>query len=109
MKKFIFVTLLLLSNAYAGNKSSAFKIICMPMKPQIDQYNCIQSVRMYEYYDDNALGVCASMSANEDKIFCMESIGDTDFTKTETDLCTAMVSTAEKQDCLNSHGSVHNP
>jgi hypothetical protein len=107
MKYFMFTFLLILGSANAGERSSALKIICMPMNAKPEFYNCIQTIAKYTYFEDNALKICATMTANTDKVDCMDTVGNVAFTNEEIKLCAAALSDIEKQDCLNAHGSVH--
>lgn len=109
MKSFIFTILLLLGTAHAGDRNLAIKMICMPMNPKPEFYNCIETLRYHTYFESQSLAVCASMSLNADKIFCMESVAEITFEKAETNLCASKTSDVDKQDCLNNSGKEYQP
>lgn len=109
MKTCILSLLLVISSAYAGDRTNGLKIICLPMKTQPEFYNCIATLRQFQYFNEDALIICATMNTNTQKIDCMESIGDAAFNKDETNLCAVLTVDSDKQDCLNSHGTVYEP
>lgn len=109
MKAFLITVSLFLSVAYAGDRTSAYNAICKPMVFETERAKCLAKVKNYHYFDDRGLGFCKSLTFDNDRVSCMEIIGDKVYEGYEMDHCLNKTFESERIECLNENGTHHTP
>ncbi|MDO9182985.1 MAG: hypothetical protein Q7U04_11285 [Bacteriovorax sp.] len=109
MKIALFLALLFLDLAYAGDKTTAYNLVCKPMSFETDRNNCIFKISKYLYFDNKALGICADINFDSNKISCLEVIGNKVYEGYEMNMCLNETFESKKLECLNRLGSIYSP
>lgn len=106
MKILLAFTFALASMAsFAGDRNTAYNVICKPMAFESDRSRCVAQIRNYNYFDDNALAICASFPFNNTKMECLSYIADKRYEAYEIDTCRNATFESEKLACLRDNGS----
>ncbi|MDD4975307.1 MAG: hypothetical protein PHY93_13190 [Bacteriovorax sp.] len=109
MKSFLITISLLVGVAQAGDRTTAYNIICKPMTFESERNNCLSKIRNYSYFDNRALGICAAVTFDSNKISCLNVIGDKAYEEYEMDKCVNETFESKKLDCLHKLGTIYNP
>ena len=109
MKSFLITISLLLSVAHAGDRSSAYNLICKPMTFENDRNNCLARIKNYSYFDNKALNICAALVFDADKLSCLDLMADKTYEAYEIDKCEHETFESKKLECLHDNGTVYNP
>jgi hypothetical protein len=109
MKSFLITLSLLVGVARAGDRTTAYNIICKPMTFESDRNNCLAKIRNYSYFDNRALGICAAITFDSNKVSCLDVIGDKAYEGYEMDKCVNETFESRKLDRLHELGTIYNP
>lgn len=109
MKSFLITLSLLLGIAHAGDRTTAYNMICKPMTFESDRDNCLSRIRNYSYFDNRALGICAAVTFDSNKVSCLDIIGDRAYEGYEMDKCVNETFESKKLECLHEMGTIYNP
>ena len=109
MKSFIISISLLLGIAYAGDRTSAYNMICKPMTFETERLNCQSRIKNFTFFDTRALKICASFTFDNDKLSCLDLIGDKSYDGFEMDKCEHEAFDVNKLKCLHESGTIYNP
>lgn len=109
MKTFLISVSLFLSVAHAGDRNSAYNLICKPLTFESDRASCMNRVKNYSYFDDRALKMCKAATFDDNKVACLDLIGDKAYEDFEMNNCINQTFESKKMDCLQESGSPYNP
>jgi hypothetical protein len=108
-KVIIILLSLTASLASAGNLGDAVRAVCNPMQSKPDFYQCALALRGHSYFETKPLQICASLTLNSDKSFCLKTIGDITYDEEETATCIEKKTDSEKIQCLIQLGHNYYP
>jgi len=108
MKKIIlFVVLTLVSTlSMAADRNEAFNTICKNLYNQSSQLTCMKTIKLFNFFHDDALKVCSQLYNETSKIACLSNIGDKDFEVYEIQQCGSLYNDAGKLTCLQENGTI---
>jgi hypothetical protein len=104
-KAFITFTVLFSSFAFAGDRNSAYQMICKNLSFESDRVKCAAQIKPFNYFDDRALELCTTFSFDSEKLKCLENIADKTYEAYETELCAAASFNSRKLECLKENGT----
>ena len=105
MKSLIVFAALLTSFAtFAGDRNTAYEVVCRDMSFESDRTKCIQVIKPFNYFDDRALQICPLMAFDSKKIECLGYIGDKRYEAYEVEACRNATFESEKLKCLRDNG-----
>jgi hypothetical protein len=107
MKSFIISISLLLGVAYAGDRTTAYNMICKPMTFESQRLNCQSRIKDFTFFDTRALKICAHFTFEKDKLSCLDLIGDKSYDIYEIDKCENEAFDVKKLKCLNESGTIY--
>ena len=106
--KFLLPLIFLFSfSLFAGDRSSAYNIICKPLAFESDRNKCISQIKPFNYFDDQGLRLCASFSFISTKLDCLNLIADKVYDSYEMDSCVNATFDSEKLKCLKDNGTAY--
>lgn len=109
MKSLLIVISLFLGVANAGDRSRAYNVVCKPMTFDSQRNECISKIKPFNYFDNIALQVCASIQFDSNKISCLGVIGNKSYEVYEADSCLRQPFELSKMQCLEEMGSPYDP
>ncbi len=101
----VFMTLIASTLAFAGDRNTAYEVVCKNMSFESDRNRCIQVIRPFNYFDDGALQICPLMAFDSKKNECLGYIGDKIYAAYEVETCRNATFESEKLKCLRENGS----
>jgi uncharacterized Fe-S cluster protein YjdI len=96
-------------NVQAGDRTSAYNAICKPMPFETNRNECMAKVKLYNYFDNRALGICAALAFDSGKMSCLDLIGNKTYEGYEMDSCIHQTFESKKLECLQENGSIYQP
>ena len=109
MKSFLVMISLLLGVAHAGDRTTAYNLICKPMTFESERKNCLSRIINYSYFDNRALRICAAITFDSQKLSCLDLIADKEYEGYEMDRCVHETFESRKLECLHDSGTIYNP
>lgn len=104
--KYIALFLLLLSSlAFAGDRNTAYNMICKPMSFESERTKCLNVIKPFNYFNDDALQMCANFNFDSKKLECLGYIGDKSYEFYEIDTCRNTTFDSERLNCLRNNGT----
>jgi hypothetical protein len=76
---------------------------------ETDRANCMSIVKRYSYFDDRGLQLCVKLNFDNNKLACMQIIGDKVYESFEMDSCVNQTFDTQKVQCLQDNGTPYNP
>lgn len=104
MKMLIVFLTLISSVAMAGDRNTAYGMVCKDLTYESDRTRCVDTIRPFGYFDDQALGICAAFTFDSNKIQCLGFIGGKQYDAYEIDACRNATFDSEKLNCLKKNG-----
>lgn len=101
----VFAALLVSIAVFAGDRNTAYEVVCRNMSFESDRAKCVQVIRPFHYFDDDALQICPLMAFDSRKIECLSYIGDKRYEAYEIEVCRNATFESEKLKCLRENGS----
>jgi hypothetical protein len=104
--KLLIITLALISSTtvFAGDRNSAYNMICKPMTFESDRDECLAAIQPHHYFDDTALRICNSFTFSSTKIECLGYIADKTYEAYEVNACRDAAFDSDKLQCLRASG-----
>lgn len=109
MKMLIVLLTMTSSLAFAGDRNTAYGMVCKDLSFESDRNRCVETIRPYSYFNDQALGICANFTFDSNKIQCLGYIGGKQYDAYEIDLCKNATFDSDKLACLRTNGRPVNP
>jgi hypothetical protein len=100
----ILLTLSLSAFAFAGDRNTAYEVVCKNMTFETDRNECIRIIRPFNYFDDRALQLCEYFNFDSVKRECLGYIGDKNYASYEMTTCENATFDSEKLRCLRDNG-----
>lgn len=97
------------SLSFAGDRNTAYNLVCKPMAFESDRTKCTNTIKNFNYFDDQALQMCNNFSFNSTKTECLSYIGNKSYEFYEIDTCKNTTFDSERMNCLRNSGSPMNP
>ncbi|MBC7713992.1 MAG: hypothetical protein H7177_11680 [Rhizobacter sp.] len=105
MKLLIVICALLASvSVFAGDRNTAYEVICKPMSFESDRTRCVAAIKPHNYYNDDALQICTIFTFDSTKIECLGYIADKTYEAYEIDTCRNGTFDSDKLQCLRTNG-----
>jgi len=104
MKMLIVLMTLISSIAFAGDRNTAYNMVCRNMTYESDRNRCIETIRPHDFFDDEALGICANFTFDSNKTQCLSYIAGKKYEAYEIDACKNSTFDSEKLTCLRNNG-----
>jgi hypothetical protein len=111
MKISLFVTIILALTtqlSFAADQNQAYELVCKPLPFASDRAACTTMIRKYNFFQDEALNMCVSLSFSSDIVKCTESIGNKTYLAFEITECSNENFESGKMKCLATSGTVSN-
>lgn len=102
---FVLSALLLSFSTFAGDRNSAYEVVCKNMSFESDRAKCIQVIKPFTYFDDGALAICPNFPFYSTQNECLGYIGNKRYEAYEIETCRNTVFDSEKLRCLRDNGS----
>lgn len=104
MKMLIVLLTMTSSLAFAGDRNTAYNMVCKDLSFESDRNKCVETIRPYGYFDDQALAMCANFTFDSNKIQCLGFIGGKQYEAYEIDTCRNTTFDSDKLACLRTNG-----
>lgn len=104
MKILIVLLTMASSLAFAGDRNTAYNMICKDLSFESDRNKCINIIRPHSYFDDQALAICADFSFDSTKTQCLGYVAGKQYDRYEIDTCKNATFDSEKLTCLRVNG-----
>lgn len=104
MKTLIVLLTMTSSLAFAGDRNTAYNLICRDLTFESERNNCIEIIRPHSYFDDQALAICADFTFDSDKTKCLGLIGGKQYDAYEIEACKNTTYDPDKLTCLRVNG-----
>ena len=101
----VFLSILTSTAILAGDRTTAYEVVCKNMSFESDRNKCIQVIRPFNYFDDEAVYICPLMAFDSKKIECLSYIGDKRYEGYEVETCRNATFESEKLRCLKENGN----
>ena len=105
---FVFAVLLTSMTAFAGDRNTAYEVVCKNMSFESDKARCIQVIKPFTYFDDGALSICPVFPFASTQMECLGYVGNKRYEAYEVESCRNAVFDSEKLRCLRENGSISN-
>ena len=108
MKKMIFLVVFVLASSlsFAGDRNDAFNAICKGLYSESTQLTCMQTIKKYNFFNNEALKICSVLYNDSSKVACLMNIGDKDFEAFEIQQCGVLYNDSAKLDCFKDNGTI---
>ena len=108
MKKAILCLVMILVSTltFAADRNTTYETICKGLYNQTSQLDCMQTVKTFTFFSDDALKICSALYNESTKITCLTDIGDKDYEAFEIEQCGAIYNDSGKLDCLKGNGTL---
>ena len=108
MKILSIFAILLMTQAFAGDRTSAYEAICRHFAFESERDQCAAQIRPYNYFEDAALEICTTFSFNSTKMECLRNIGGKQYEPFEIERCRDTPFDSGKLSCLRNSGTPYN-
>lgn len=106
MKTFLMMTALLFSSvSFAGDRTTAYNVICKNLSFESERNKCVAQIRPFNFFNDQALALCATFAFDSKRLECLGYIADKDYEAYEMDTCINATFDSEKLECLKINGA----
>lgn len=102
----IMMSILSTTATFAADRQAAYDVICKEQR--MYQEECFKTVKEFEFYQNEALELCAGFIQNHHKIKCLSHIGDKAYSTYELHHCGSIRYSVERLKCLKENGSYGN-
>ena len=108
MKKVILLAVMALVStiSFAADRNGAYNTICKSLYNESMQLSCMQTVKTFTFFNDDALKICSALYNDSQKVACLTDIGDKDFEIFEIQQCGGLYNDSTKLECLQGNGTV---
>ena len=104
MKMLIVLLTMTSSLAFAGDRNTAYNMVCRDLTFESDRNRCVEIIRPHSYFDDQALAMCAAFTFDSNKTQCLGFIGGKQYDGYEIDACKNTTFDSDKLTCLRVNG-----
>lgn len=104
MKMLIVLLTMTSSLAFAGDRNTAYNMVCRDLTFESDRNRCVEIIRPYSYFNDEALAICAGFTFDSNKTQCLGFIGGKQYDGYEIDTCKNATFDSDKLACLKANG-----
>jgi hypothetical protein len=104
MKMLIVFLTMISSVAMAGDRNTAYGMVCKDLTFESDRNKCVETIRPHSYFDDQALAMCAAFTFDSNKIQCLGLIGGKQYDAYEIDACRNTTFDSDRLRCLQTNG-----
>lgn len=100
----VFLTLMSTTAIMAADRNTAYGKVCKNLTYEQDRNRCVETIRPFAYFDDQALGMCSAFTWDNDKVKCLGFIGGKQFDAYELDVCQNTTFDNDRLRCLQTNG-----
>ncbi len=100
----VFISLISSLTAIAGDRNTAYEVVCRNMPFESDKARCVQAIRPFNYFNDQALYMCSGFPFASAQLECLGIIGDKRYEAYEINTCKNTVFESERLRCLRDNG-----
>jgi len=104
MKMLIVLLTMTSSLAFAGDRNTAYNMVCRDLTFESDRNRCVEIIRPHSYFDDQALAICADFTFDSNKTQCLGFIAGKQYDGYEIDTCKNATFDSDKLTCLRVNG-----
>ena len=108
MKVLIFLMAMTAGLAFAGDSNTAYNMVCKNLSFESDRNKCLEIIRPHNYFDNQALAICASFTFDSNKFQCLTNIAEKQYEAYEIDACKNKSFDSDKLTCLKVNGRTTN-
>jgi hypothetical protein len=105
MKFLILLTFFISSTLLAGDRNTAYNVICKGLPFESDRNKCVAKIRPFNYFNDQALAICAGLSFDSKRVECLDYIADKNYEVYEIETCKNSTFDSDKMKCLSENGA----
>ena len=104
----VFFALFVSVAALAGDRNTAYEVVCKNMPFDSDKAKCIQVIKPFTYFNNEALTICPLFPFSSTQMECLGFIGNKRYEAYEVETCRNAVFDSEKLRCLRDNGTLSN-
>ncbi len=98
-------------NVHAQDRNNVYTFVCAGFSFESSRHLCVDKMQRFEYINEDAAKICGSLTFDNNKLLCLEDIGNKQFEHYEIEDCAHAFGRLDSDiiNCLKKRGQFFSP